>query len=63
MAKERPFRMQEDVENKFWRFVDHKWKDSLNIAAADPIGTMQLSAVRMVKRLASKRAAEARPQS
>ncbi len=27
---------QEDVKEAFWRFVDQKWKDSLNAASADP---------------------------
>ncbi len=26
------------MEEAVWRFVDQKWKDSLNVVAADPIG-------------------------
>jgi hypothetical protein len=27
-----------DDEETFWRFFDQKWKDSLNMAAAEPLG-------------------------
>ncbi len=26
------------TEDTFWAFVDQKWKDSLNVAAAEPAG-------------------------
>jgi hypothetical protein len=35
-AKERPTWMREAVEEAFWNFVDQKWRDALNIAAAEP---------------------------
>jgi hypothetical protein len=35
-AKERPSWMREAVEEAFWNFVDQKWRDALNIAAAEP---------------------------
>ncbi len=28
-----------DFEEAFWRFVDQKWKDSLTVAPAEPVGT------------------------
>jgi hypothetical protein len=28
-----------DFEEAFWRFVDQKWKDSLNVTPAEPVGT------------------------
>ncbi len=34
-AKERPTWMREVVEEAFWNFVDQKWRDALNIAAAE----------------------------
>jgi hypothetical protein len=27
-----------DIEEAFWRFFDQKWKDSLNMATAEPLG-------------------------
>jgi hypothetical protein len=30
-AKKWPFWIQEDIKEAFWRFVDQKWKDSLNV--------------------------------
>ncbi len=35
-VKERPSWMREAVEEAFWNFVDPKWRDALNIAAAEP---------------------------
>ncbi len=35
-AKERPVWMREAIEEAFWNFVDQKWRDALNIAAAEP---------------------------
>ncbi len=35
-AKERPTWMREAVEEAFWNFMDQKWRDALNIAAAEP---------------------------
>jgi hypothetical protein len=28
--------MREAIEEAFWNFVDHKWRDALNVAAAEP---------------------------
>ncbi len=36
-AKERPVWMREAIEEAFWNFVDQKWRDALNIAAAEPL--------------------------
>jgi hypothetical protein len=33
-AKERPLWIQDNIEEAFLRFVDQKWTDSLNVAAA-----------------------------
>jgi hypothetical protein len=35
-ARERPSWMREAVEEAFWNFVDQKWRDALNVAAAEP---------------------------
>jgi hypothetical protein len=35
-AKERPTWMREAIEEAFWSFVDHKWRNALNVAAAEP---------------------------
>jgi hypothetical protein len=35
-AKERPVWMREAIEEAFWNFVDQKWRDALNEAAAEP---------------------------
>jgi hypothetical protein len=35
-ARERPDWSREPAEEAFWRFVDQKWKDSINVAAAEP---------------------------
>jgi hypothetical protein len=35
-AKERPNWMREATEEAFWNFVDQKWRDALNVAAAEP---------------------------
>jgi hypothetical protein len=35
-ARERPNWMREAVEEAFWNFVDQKWRDALNVAAAEP---------------------------
>ncbi len=37
MAKERLSWTQEDIEEEFWRFMDQKLKDYLNVAAVDSI--------------------------
>jgi hypothetical protein len=37
-AKERPTWMRGAVEEAFWAFVDHRWRDALNVAAAEPTG-------------------------
>jgi hypothetical protein len=35
-ARERPTWMREAIEEVFWNFVDQKWRDALNVAAAEP---------------------------
>jgi hypothetical protein len=35
-ARERPNWMRESTEEAFWNFVDQKWRDALNVAAAEP---------------------------
>jgi hypothetical protein len=35
-AKERPAWMRVAIEEAFWNFVDQKWRDALNVAAAEP---------------------------
>jgi hypothetical protein len=35
-AKERPAWIRESIEEAFWSFVDQKWRDALNVAAAEP---------------------------
>jgi hypothetical protein len=35
-ARERPIWIRETTEEAFWNFVDQKWKDALNVAAAEP---------------------------
>jgi hypothetical protein len=35
-ARERPSWMREAIEEAFWNFVDQKWRDALNVAAAEP---------------------------
>jgi hypothetical protein len=37
-AKERPIWIRGAVEEAFWTFVDQKWRDALNVAAAEPAG-------------------------
>jgi hypothetical protein len=37
-ARERPTWMREAIEEAFWSFVDQKWRDALNVAAAEPVG-------------------------
>jgi hypothetical protein len=37
-AKERPMWMRGAVEEAFWAFVDQRWRDALNVAAAEPTG-------------------------
>jgi hypothetical protein len=37
-AQERPIWIGNVVEEAFWAFVDQKWKDALNVAAAKPSG-------------------------
>ncbi len=34
-ARERPTWMREAIEEAFWSFVDQKWRDALNVAAAE----------------------------
>ncbi len=36
-VKERPTWMREAIEEAFWNFVDQKWQDALNVAAAEPL--------------------------
>ncbi len=36
-ARERPNWMRESTEEAFWNFVDQKWRDALNVAAAEPL--------------------------
>jgi hypothetical protein len=35
-ARERPNWIRENPEEAFWSFVDQKWRDALNVAAAEP---------------------------
>jgi hypothetical protein len=35
-ARERPNWIRENPEEAFWGFVDQKWRDALNVAAAEP---------------------------
>ncbi len=35
-AKEQPAWMREAIEEAFWNFVDQKWRDAPNVAAAEP---------------------------
>ncbi len=35
-AREWPTWMREAIEEAFWNFMDQKWKDALNVAAAEP---------------------------
>jgi hypothetical protein len=35
-ARKRPTWMREAIEEAFWNFVDQKWRDALNVAAAEP---------------------------
>jgi hypothetical protein len=35
-AKERPDWSREPADEAFWKFVDQKWKDAINVAAAEP---------------------------
>ncbi len=35
-ARERPNWMREATKEAFWNFVDQKWRDALNVAAAEP---------------------------
>jgi hypothetical protein len=37
-AKERPKWMREAIDEAFWAFMDQKWRDALNVAAAEPAG-------------------------
>ncbi len=37
-ARERPTWMREAIEEAFWGFLDQKWRDALNVAAAEPAG-------------------------
>jgi hypothetical protein len=37
-ARERPTWMREAIEEAFWSFIDQKWRDALNVAAAEPVG-------------------------
>jgi hypothetical protein len=51
-AKERPTWIQQNVAEVVWRFVYQKWRDALNVAAAEPSGT---DAGREAKKLAKER--------
>jgi hypothetical protein len=35
-AKERPVWIRQSIDEAFWNFVDQKWRDALNVAAAEP---------------------------
>jgi hypothetical protein len=35
-ARERPDWSREPADEAFWKFVDQKWKDAINVAAAEP---------------------------
>jgi hypothetical protein len=35
-AKDSTQWIYENTEDAFWRFVNHRWRDSLNVAAAEP---------------------------
>ncbi len=35
-ARERPAWMREAIEEAFWNFIDQKWRNALNVAAAEP---------------------------
>ncbi len=37
-AREQPTWMREAIEEAFWGFIDQKWRDALNVAAAEPAG-------------------------
>ncbi len=37
-ARERPLWIGSVIEEAFWTFVDQKWRDALNVAAAEPTG-------------------------
>ncbi len=37
-ARERPLWIGGVIEEAFWTFVDQKWRDALNVAAAEPTG-------------------------
>ncbi len=37
-AKERPIWIRGAVEEAFWTFMDQKWRDALNVTAAEPAG-------------------------
>jgi hypothetical protein len=37
-ARERPLWIGSVIEEAFWTFVDQKWRDALNVAAAEPAG-------------------------
>jgi hypothetical protein len=37
-AKERPVWIGGLVEDAFWVFIDQKWRDALNVVAAEPVG-------------------------
>jgi hypothetical protein len=37
-ARERPVWIGGPVEDAFWTFMDQQWRDSLNVAAAEPGG-------------------------
>ncbi len=40
-AKERPVWIGGVLEDTFWTFMDQKWRDALNVAAAEPTGWSQ----------------------
>ncbi len=37
-AQERPEWIRGVIEEAFWTFVDKKWRDALNVVAAEPAG-------------------------
>jgi hypothetical protein len=38
MGQRRPLLIGAVIEEAFWTFVDQKWRDALNVAAAEPTG-------------------------
>jgi hypothetical protein len=62
-AKERPAWMREAIEEAFWNFVDQKWRDALNVAAAEPPAWVQGVAGGPLLRTAGRKGGQQRPRS